>query len=66
MTCDSRPSLHGRKFRNIYGHSAIQVVTETVDAVQFGRPLHATGPSAGDAFAELDDLLIDGLNRPDS
>jgi hypothetical protein len=53
-------------FRNVNGHCDAQVVAVTIAAVQSGDHLRTTGPSAGDAFAELDDLLLDGLNRPDS
>jgi AcrR family transcriptional regulator len=53
-------------FRNVNGPFAAQVVAVTIDAVQSGDLLRTTGLSAGDAFAELGDLLLDGLNRPDS
>jgi hypothetical protein len=53
-------------FRNVNGSCAAQVVTVTIDAVQSDDLLRTTGLSAGDAFAELGDLLLDGLNRPDS
>ena len=53
-------------FRNVNGPFAAQVVAVTIDAVQSGDLLRSTGLSAGDAFAELGDLLLDGLNRPDS
>ena len=42
------------------------MVAVSIDAVQSGDLLRTTGLSAGDAFAELGDLLLDGLNRPDS
>ena len=51
-------------FRNVNGPFAAQVVAVTIDAVQSGELLRTTGLSAGDAFAELGDLLLDGLNRP--
>lgn len=53
-------------FRNVNGPFAAQVVAVTIDAVQSGDLLRTTGLSAGDAFAELGDLLLDGLNRADS
>ena len=52
--------------RNVNGPFAAQVVAVTIDAVQSGDLLRTTGLSAGDAFAELGDLLLDGLNRADS
>lgn len=52
-------------FRNVNGPLATQVVAVVIDAVQSGELLRATGLSAGDAFAELGDLILDGLNRPD-
>jgi len=53
-------------FRNVNGPFAAQVVAITIDAVQSGELLRTTGLSAGDAFAELGDLLLDGLNRADN
>ncbi|MFH9008564.1 hypothetical protein ACH4E5_35655 [Streptomyces afghaniensis] len=34
----------------------------TIDAVQSGALLERTGLTAGDAFSELGDLLLDGLS----
>ena len=53
-------------FRNVNGPFAAQVVAVNIDAVQSGDLLRSTGLSAADAFAELGDLILDGLNRPDS
>jgi hypothetical protein len=53
-------------FRNVNVPFAAQAVAVTIDAVQSGDLLRTTGLSAGDAFAELGDLLLDGLNRPDT
>jgi AcrR family transcriptional regulator len=53
-------------FRNVNGPFAAQVVALAIDAVQSGDLLHTTELSAADAFTELGDLLLDGLNRPDS
>ena len=50
--------------RDVNGTFAAQVVALTLDAVQSGALLRSTGLSAGDAFSELGDLLLDGLNRP--
>jgi hypothetical protein len=50
--------------RDVNGTFAAQVVALTIDAVQSGALLRSTGLSAGDAFSELGDLLLDGLNRP--
>lgn len=49
-------------FRALNGHFAAQVVAVTIDAVQSGVLLESTGLTAGDAFAELGDLLLDGLS----
>jgi AcrR family transcriptional regulator len=51
-------------FRNVNGTFAAQVVAVAIDALQSGALLDSTGLSAGDAFSELGDLLLDGLNRP--
>ncbi|MFJ9375046.1 hypothetical protein [Streptomyces sp. NPDC101455] len=37
-------------------------VAVTIDAVQSGALLETTGLTAGDAFSELGDLLLDGLS----
>jgi hypothetical protein len=50
--------------RDVNGTFAAQVVALTIDAVQSGALLHSTGLTAGDAFAELGDLILDGLSRP--
>ncbi|HVQ51049.1 MAG TPA: hypothetical protein VMS92_13480 [Mycobacterium sp.] len=50
--------------RDVNGTFAAQVVALTIDAVQSGALLRSTGLFAGDAFSELGDLLLDGLNRP--
>ncbi|MEU1479179.1 hypothetical protein [Streptomyces sp. NPDC005760] len=49
-------------FRALNGHFAAQVVAVTIDAVQSGALLESTGLTAGDAFSELGDLLLDGLS----
>ncbi|WP_329072042.1 hypothetical protein [Streptomyces sp. NBC_01429] len=49
-------------FRSVNGPFAAQVVAVAIDAVQSGAPLETTGLSAGDAFSELGDLLLDGLS----
>lgn len=49
-------------FRVLNGHFAAQVVAVTIDAVQSGVLLERTGLTAGDAFSELGDLLLDGLS----
>ncbi|MGN9842111.1 hypothetical protein ACTMTI_28690 [Nonomuraea sp. H19] len=48
--------------RALNGHFAAQVVAVTIDAVQSGVLLERTGLTAGDAFSELGDLLLDGLS----
>jgi AcrR family transcriptional regulator len=50
--------------RDVNGTFAAQVVALTIDAVQSGALLRSTGLSAGDAFSELGDLVLDGLSRP--
>ncbi|MEH0639346.1 TetR/AcrR family transcriptional regulator [Streptomyces bottropensis] len=49
-------------FRELDGHFAAQVVAVAIDAVQSGVLLESTGLTAGDAFSELGDLLLDGLS----
>ena len=49
-------------FRALNGHFAAHVVAVTIDAVQSGVLLERTGLTAGDAFSELGDLLLDGLS----
>ncbi|MFD5162151.1 TetR/AcrR family transcriptional regulator [Streptomyces hawaiiensis] len=49
-------------FRALNGHFAAHVVAVAIDAVQSGILLERTGLTAGDAFSELGDLLLDGLN----
>ncbi|MDX2605500.1 TetR/AcrR family transcriptional regulator [Streptomyces caniscabiei] len=49
-------------FRALNGQFAAQVVAVTIDAVQSGALLESTGLTAGDAFSELGDLLLDGLS----
>ncbi|WP_405639651.1 hypothetical protein [Streptomyces sp. NBC_00019] len=48
--------------RALNGHFAAQVVAVTIDAVQSGILLEGAGLTAGDAFPELGDLLLDGLS----
>ncbi|MET7924811.1 TetR/AcrR family transcriptional regulator [Streptomyces sp. NPDC005349] len=50
-------------FRNLNGTFAAHVVAVAIDALQSGQLLESTGLSAGDAFSELGDLLLDGLSR---
>ena len=49
-------------FRQVNGPFAAQVVAVAIDAVQSGALLESTGLSAGDAFSQLGDLLLDGLS----
>jgi len=49
-------------FRALNGHFTAQVVAVTIDAVQSGVLLESTGLTAGDAFSELGDLLLEGLS----
>lgn len=52
-------------FRRVDGVFAAQLVALAIDGVQSGLLLRETGMSAGDAFAELGNLLLDGLaSRP--
>lgn len=51
-------------FRDGGGIFAAQVVAIVIDAVQSGSLLRSTELSAGDAFAQLGDLILDGLSRP--
>lgn len=50
-------------FRQVDGAFAAHVVGLGIDAIHSGELLDATGLSAGDAFAELGDLLLDGLSH---
>lgn len=50
-------------FRDVNGTFAAQVVAVTIDALQSGALLRSTGLSAGDAFSELGDLILDGLSH---
>jgi AcrR family transcriptional regulator len=50
-------------FRTLNGTFAAHVVAVAIDALQSGALLRSTGLSAGDAFSELGDLLLDGLSR---
>lgn len=58
----SRFRHHGA-FRDLNGTFAAHVVAGAIDALQSGALLESTGLAAGDAFAELGDLLLDGLSR---
>ncbi|MEU4226977.1 TetR/AcrR family transcriptional regulator [Nonomuraea sp. NPDC026600] len=49
-------------FRPVDGTFAAQLITLAIDGVQSGELLRTTGLSAGDAFAELGDLLLNGLS----
>jgi AcrR family transcriptional regulator len=49
-------------FRQVNGPFAAQVIAVAIDAVQSGVLLESTGLSAGDAFSQLGDLLLDGLS----
>lgn len=49
-------------FRDVHGVFAAQLVTLAIDGIQSGELLESTGLSSGDAFTELGDLLLDGLN----
>jgi hypothetical protein len=49
-------------FRALNGQFAAQVAAVTIDAVQSGVFPERTGLTAGDAFSELGDLLLDGLS----
>jgi AcrR family transcriptional regulator len=48
-------------FRQLNGAFAAQVVAVAIDAVHSGALLEGTELSAGDAFSQLGDLLLDGL-----
>ncbi|MEV5831632.1 TetR/AcrR family transcriptional regulator [Spirillospora sp. NPDC052242] len=49
-------------FRPVDGTFAAQLIALAIDGVQSGELLRTTGLSAGDAFAELGDLLLNGLS----
>lgn len=49
-------------FRPVDGTFAAQLITLAIDGVQSGELLRTTGLGAGDAFAELGDLLLNGLS----
>lgn len=49
-------------FRPVDGTFAAQLITLAIDGVHSGELLRTTGLSAGDAFAELGDLLLNGLS----
>jgi len=49
-------------FRSVDGAFAAQLITLAIDGIQSGAMLRTTGLSAGDAFAELGDLLLNGLS----
>ncbi len=53
-------------FRDLNGTFAAHVVAVAIDALQSGALLASTGLSAGDAFSELGDLLLDGLRSTNS
>lgn len=55
--------VHAGAFRTLNGTFAAHVVAVAIDALQSGALLRSTGLSAGDAFSELGDLLLDGLSR---
>ncbi|MFC3961488.1 TetR/AcrR family transcriptional regulator [Nocardia jiangsuensis] len=55
--------VRAKAFRDLNGTFAAHVVAVTIDALQSGALLDATGLSAGDAFTELGDLLLHGLSR---
>jgi AcrR family transcriptional regulator len=48
-------------FRPVDGTFAAQLITLAIDGIQSGALLRTTGLGAGDAFAELGDLLLNGL-----
>lgn len=67
MTRGRRRSKRSRRARRLAssaqnGQFAAQVMAVAIDAVQSGVLLERTGLSAGDAFSELGDLLLDGLS----
>jgi hypothetical protein len=49
-------------FRQVNGPFAAQVIAVAIEAVHSGVLLESTGLSAGDAFSQLGDLLLDGLS----
>lgn len=49
-------------FRSVDGTFAAQVIALAIDGIQSGELLRTTGLGAGDAFAELGDLVLNGLN----
>ncbi|MQY18974.1 TetR/AcrR family transcriptional regulator [Nocardia macrotermitis] len=48
-------------FREVDGAFAAQLITLAIDGIQSGVLLRSTGFTAGDAFAELGDLVLNGL-----
>lgn len=51
------------QFRSANATFAAQVVTMAIDGILSGQLLDSTGMTAGQAYAELGDLVIDGLAR---
>ncbi|MER5671918.1 TetR/AcrR family transcriptional regulator [Pseudonocardia alni] len=51
-------------FRDVNGTFAARLVAVAIDSVQSGVLLEGSGLTAGDAFSQLGDLLLDGLSRP--
>ncbi|MEU7816908.1 TetR/AcrR family transcriptional regulator [Pseudonocardia sp. NPDC049154] len=49
-------------FRPVNSPFAAQVIAVAIDAVQSGVLLERTGLTAGEAFSQLGDLLLDGLS----
>lgn len=49
-------------FRSVDGEFAGHLIALAIDGIQSGTLLRATGLAAGDAFAELGDLLLNGLS----
>jgi hypothetical protein len=49
-------------FRKADAALAAHAIALLIDGVQSGELLQATGLSAGEAFSELGELLVDGLS----
>ena len=55
--------VHAGVFRSTNGAFAAQVVALAIEAVQSGTLLERTGLSAAESFAQLADLLLNGLRH---
>lgn len=50
-------------FRPVDGVFASQLVALAIEGIHSGQLIHATGMTAGEAFSELGDLILNGLSR---